>query len=442
MDQREATASLSLFPQAAAVNDRGHLTVGGCDAVSLATQHGTPLYVLDEATIRARCREYRREFSQRYPDSLVIYACKAFINPALALLLQEEGIGLDVVSAGEISIARSVAFPSDRVYFHGNNKSHDELSFALDWRVGRIVVDNFRELGLLAELTKQNGRVQDVLLRISPGIDPHTHHYVATGVLDSKFGFPLATGQAEEALGKAMATPGLNVVGLHFHLGSSIFETQPYTHAIELVLRFAVQMKDRYGLRLAELNVGGGFGVQYQMDSSPPPTGDYAEVITSSIVRLCHQLALNPPRLIVEPGRAIVAQAGVALYTVGATKDVPGIRRYVFVDGGMGDNIRPALYGSRYEAAVANKMNQTATEEVTIAGKFCESGDILVKDIHLPGLEQGDIIAIPASGAYSLPMASNYNAFLRPAVVMVADGRSRLVRRRETYEDLTRCDLA
>jgi diaminopimelate decarboxylase len=424
------------------VNDRGHLTIGGCDAVSLASQHGTPLYVLDEATIRDRCREYRREFSQRYPDSLVIYACKAFINPALALLLHEEGIGLDVVSAGEISIARSVAFPADRVYFHGNNKSHGELTFALDWGIGRIVVDNFRELDLLATLAKENGCVQDVLLRISPGIDPHTHQYVATGVLDSKFGFPIATGQAEEALGKAMAAPGLNVVGLHFHLGSSIFETEPYTRAVEMALRFAVQMKDRYGLRLAELNVGGGFGVQYQLASPPPPTAEYAQVITSSIIRLCQELSLNQPRLIVEPGRAIVAQSGVALYTVGATKDVPGIRRYVFVDGGMGDNIRPALYGSRYEAAVANKMNRMGTEEVTIAGKFCESGDILVKDIRLPALEQGDIIAIPASGAYSLPMASNYNAFLRPAVVMVADGRSRLVRRRETYEDLTRCDLA
>ncbi len=424
------------------MNARGHLTIGGCDAVSLAAQHGTPLYVLDEATVRAKCREYRQEFSQRYPDSLVIYACKAFINPALALLLREEGLGLDVVSAGEISIAKSAAFPSDRVYFHGNNKSLDELSFALDWKIGRIVVDNFREIDLLAALTKRNGSVQDVLLRISPGIDPHTHKYITTGVLDSKFGFPLATGQAEEALGKAMATPGLNVVGLHFHLGSSIFETQPYAEAIELVLRFAVQMKEKSGLPLAELNVGGGFGVQYQSDSPPPPTPEYAEVITSSIISLCRKLGLNPPRLIVEPGRAIVAQAGVALYAVGATKDVPGIRRYVFVDGGMGDNIRPALYGSRYEAAVANKMNQPATEPVTIAGKFCESGDILIKDIRLPDLEQDDIIAIPASGAYSLPMASNYNASLRPAIVLVSDGRARLVRRRETYEDLTRCDLA
>jgi len=442
VDQREATASLSLFPQAAGVNDRGHLTIGGCDAVSLALQYGTPLYVLDEATLRARCREYRREFSQRFPDSFIIYACKAFICPALALILRDEGLGLDVVAAGEISIARSVAFPPERVYFHGNNKSSHELSYALDWKTGRVVIDNFREIDLLAALTQRHGSVQDVLLRVSPGIDPHTHQYVTTGVLDSKFGFPLATGQAEEALGKAMAVPGLKVAGLHFHLGSSIFETQPYARAIELVLRFAVQMKQKHGLRLQELNVGGGFGVQYELGSPPPPTAGYAQVITSSIVSLCGKLGLNPPRLIVEPGRAIVAQAGVALYSVGATKQVPGVRRYVFVDGGMGDNIRPALYGSRYEAAVANKMDQPATESVTIAGKYCESGDILIKDIRLPHLEQDDIIAVPASGAYSLPMASNYNASLRPAIVLASDGRSRLVRRRETYEDLTRCDLA
>ncbi len=442
MDQREAIASPSLFPQAAGVNDRGHLTIGGCDAVSLAAQYGTPLYVLDEATLRAKCREYRQEFSRRFPDSLIIYACKAFICPSLVAILRDEGLGLDVVSAGEISIARSVAFPPDRVYFHGNNKSSDELSYALDWKTGRVVIDNFREIDLLAALTQGHGSVQDVLLRVSPGIDPHTHRYVTTGVLDSKFGFPLATGQAEDALGKAMAVSGLKVVGLHFHLGSSIFETQPYAEAIELVLRFAVQMKQKHGLRLEELNVGGGFGVQYELGSPPPPTAEYAQVITSSILSLCGKLGLNPLRLIVEPGRAIVAQAGVALYSVGATKQVPGVRRYVFVDGGMGDNIRPALYGSRYEAAVANKMNQPATESVTIAGKFCESGDILIKDIRLPHLEQDDIIAIPASGAYSLPMASNYNGSLRPAIVLVSDGGSRLVRRRETYQDLTRCDLA
>lgn len=407
----------------------------------MVAEYGTPLYVLDETTLREKCREYRREFTRRYPNTQVIYACKAFINPALAIVLQEEGLGLDVVSAGEMAIAISVAFPPDKIYFHGNNKGHEELSLALEQGIGRIVVDNFHELGLLTALAKEKGRVQDVLLRISPGVDPHTHKYVTTGILDSKFGLPLATGQAEEALSRAMAAPSLKVVGLHFHLGSSIFEASPYVEAIQLTLRFAAQMQQKYGFRMAELNIGGGFGVQYQLDSPPPPTAKYAEVMASTILNLSDKLELAPPRLIVEPGRGIIAQAGVALYRVGATKEVPGIRRYVFVDGGMGDNIRPALYGSKYEAVIANKMNKASTDPVTIAGKFCESGDILIKDIRLPDSSENDIIAVPVSGAYSIPMASNYNGFLRPAIVMVTDGQSRLVRRRETYEDLTRCDL-
>lgn len=432
---------LSLFPQTASVNGKGHLILGGCEVTGLVAKYGTPLYVLDETTIRGKCREYSQEFTQRYPNTQVIYACKAFINPALAMVLQQEGLGLDVVSAGEMAIARSVGFPPGRIYFHGNNKSHEELSLALEQGIGCIVVDNLHELGLLTALTKEKDRRQSILLRISPGVDPHTHKYVTTGVLDSKFGLPLTTGQAEEALSRAVAAPNLNVVGLHFHLGSSIFEASPYVEAIELTLRFAVQMQRKYAFKMAELNVGGGFGVQYESDSPPPPTSKYAEAIASTILDLSDRLELAPPRLIVEPGRGIIAQAGVALYRVGATKDVPGIRRYVFVDGGMADNIRPALYGSKYEAVVANKMNRASTDAVTIAGKFCESGDILIKDIRLPDVSENDIIAVPASGAYSLPMASNYNASLRPAILMVADGRSRLVRRRETYRDLTRCDL-
>ncbi len=442
VDQRDAIPRLSLFPQTAGVNDEGHLTIGGCDSVELAAEYGTPLYVFDETTIRAKCAEHRREFSQRYPDTLVIYACKAFINPALATLLQQEGLGLDVVSAGEISVARSVAFPSDRVYFHGNNKSREELALALEWQIGRVVVDNLHELRLLTVLTQEEGRSQDILLRVSPGVDPHTHKYITTGVLDSKFGFALTTGQAEEALAQAIAMPGISLTGLHFHLGSSIFDVAPYLEAIELVLRFAAQMKDKYGFNLHELNIGGGFGVRYELDSPSSPIGKFAEAITSTLLKMSDKLALHPPRLIVEPGRAIVAQAGVALYRAGATKDIPGVRKYVFVDGGMGDNIRPALYESKYEAAIAGRINEPDTELVTIAGKFCESGDILVKDIHLPAVTENDVIAIPTSGAYSLPLASNYNCSLRPAILMVNNGQSRLIRRRETYEDLNRCDLS
>lgn len=432
---------LRIFPQTAGVDNRNHLIIGGCDAVELAATFGTPLYVFDETTLRNRCLEYRHEFSQRYPDTLVIYACKAFINSAIALLFKEEGLGLDVVSLGEISIARSVAFPLEKVYFHGNNKTHEEIVQALEWEIGYIVVDNFYELNLLIKLTKEKRVDQNILLRLSPGVDPHTHRYTTTGILDSKFGFPIATGQAEEAIVKIMTDPNLNLLGLHFHLGSPVFEIKPYQEAIDIVLRFASAMKEKHGFELKEFSPGGGFAIQYVLDSPAPSTIDYAEAITSSLLRQSEKLKLAPPKLIVEPGRAIVGQAGVALYRVGAAKDIPRIRKYIFVDGGMGDNIRPALYGSKYEALIANKAGEEEIEQVTVAGKFCESGDILIKDIYLPRVEENDILAMPACGAYSLPMASNYNASLKPAVVLVREGQAYLIQRRETYADLIRCDL-
>ena len=441
MDLKDKLRKLSLFPQTAAINGRDHLAVGGCDTVELAGLFGTPLYVFDESTLRNKCREYRQEFSRRFAATTVIYACKAFINPALAQLLNEEGIGLDVVSSGEMSIARSVSFPPERVYFHGNNKTGEELEMALDWGIGRIVVDNFRELDLLGKLASERGIKQDILLRLSPNVDPHTHAYVATGVLDSKFGFPIVTGQAEDALKRALESASLNLVGLHFHLGSPLFETEPYVEAIDIVLRFAAEMKKLHGFEMRELNTGGGFAIQYLLDSPPPPVGSYAEAIISAMLGRCSDLGLDQPQLVIEPGRAIVGQAGVALYRVGGNKDIPGIRKYVFVDGGMGDNIRPPLYGSRYEAMVANKLGAEETEEVTIAGKYCESGDILIRDVHLPRLEDGDVIAMPACGAYCLSMASNYNAGRRPPILLINDGTARLIRRGETYEDLTRCDL-
>ncbi|MBN2098832.1 MAG: diaminopimelate decarboxylase [Dehalococcoidia bacterium] len=428
---------MTLFPLTAGVNDQGHLTIGGSDTVQLAIIYGTPLYIFDEATIRAKCSEYLRELGQRYSDTLAIYACKAFTSQALIRLLHEEGFGLDVVSGGEMHVAKSAGFPLDKVYFHGNNKGEHELRRALESGVGRIVVDNFHELALLGRLASELGKSQDVLLRLSPGVDPHTHSHVATGILDSKFGFPLATGQAEEALTKAMSTPNLQLIGLHFHLGSSLFEAEPYAEAIALVLQFAAQMKQRHRFELRELNIGGGFASQYLLDSPAPPVSRYADAIVSALTEQIRQLKLEQPRLVIEPGRSIVAKAGTALYRVGGSKDIPGVRRYVFVDGGMGDNIRPALYDSKYEAVLANKMGKLETDVVTIAGKFCESGDILVKDVRLPKTEAGDVLAMPTSGAYSIPMSSNYNASLRPAVVMVKEGSARLIRRRETYDDLT-----
>ena len=430
---------LSLFPLTAEVSSQGHLIIGGCDTVELAAKFGTPLYLFDEFSLRSKCREFKAEFSQRYADTTVIYACKAFINGALALILNQEGLGLDVVSAGELGIAKSAGFPLDRVYFHGNNKSAEEIRLALEWHIGRIVVDNFLELEMLREMAKEQGYAPDILLRLSPGVDPHTHRYIATGVVDSKFGFPLASG--EEAMAQAMSAPNLNLVGLHFHIGSLIFGVEPYQESIELILNFAAEMKQKYGFELKELNIGGGFAIQYVLDSPAPPIAVYAEAIASKIIGKCQELHLAPPQLIVEPGRAIVGRAGVALYKVGVVKDIPGVRCYVSVDGGIADNIRPALYGAKHEAVVANKTLEKEEGEVTIAGKFCESGDILVRDINLPPVSAGDIIAIPDSGAYCLPMASNYNASLKPAVVLIKDGKARLIRRREIFEDLTRCDL-
>ena len=441
MGDKESVSDLSLFPLTSQVNVRNHLTIAGCDTVDLAHSFGTPLYVFDEVTLRHRCLAYRQEFGQRYPTTQVVYACKAFISPALALIFNEEGLGLDVVSAGEISIARAVAFPPERVYFHGNNKTEDELRLALDWGVGRIVVDNFHELNLLSKLTQEKGRAQDILLRLSPGVDPHTHRYTTTGVLDSKFGFPIVTGQAEQAVAEATAAPGLNLTGLHFHLGSPLFETEPYVTAIEIVMRFAAEMAESHGLKLKELDIGGGFAIQYVLDSPAPEIARYAEAITTAVADYCGSLRLPPPQLVIEPGRAITGQAGVALYRVGGAKDIPDVRKYVFVDGGMGDNIRPPLYGAKYEALVANKVGEPAAEQVTIAGKFCESGDILVKDARLPRIEERDVIALPCCGAYCLAMASNYNACLRPAVVLVKDGQASLIQRRETYADLIRRDL-
>jgi len=432
---------LSLFPLTREVDNNGHLHIGGCDCVDLAKKFGTPLYLLDEATLRSKCQEFRTEFTKSYSNTLVIYAAKAFLNRALAIILKEEGLGLDVVSGGELSVAQSVDFPREKVYFHGNNKTRDELKLALAWRIGHIVVDNFDELDLLNALAQKVEVAQCILLRLNPGVDPHTHRHTTTGILDSKFGFPLATGQADTAVAKAMSSPNLNLVGLHFHLGSPISDTSSYQTAISLILNFAREMKTKYDFHLTELSPGGGFAVRYTAGSTTPTISDYAESITAKVTSLASELGLTYPKLIIEPGRAIVAQAGVALYTVGSIKDIPKVRKYVCVDGGMGDNIRPALYEAKYEALVANKVSHDESTNVTIAGKYCESGDILARAVSLPPVSVGDILAIPVSGAYSIPMSSNYNMVPKPAIVMVKDGKARLIRKRETYKDLIRLDL-
>jgi diaminopimelate decarboxylase len=432
---------LSLFPLTAKVDSQGHFLIGGCDCVDLCKKFGTPLYVFDETTIRSRCREFKSVFISRYPGTVIAYASKAFLNRTLAGILKEEGFGLDVVSGGELSVAKSVNFPKENVYFHGNNKTADELKLALNWRIGRVVVDNLHELELLDSLARDKGIRQDILLRLNPGVDPHTHRHTTTGILDSKFGFPLADGQAEAAISRAQSASNLNLLGLHFHLGSPVAETSPYETAISLVLNFAREMKDRYAFSLDEFSTGGGFAVRYTVKQKIPGIADYAEAITTAVSGLVEKLALNRPKLLIEPGRAVVAQAGVALYTVGAIKEIPGVRKYVCVDGGMGDNIRPALYEAGYEALAANKAADKEPSKVTIAGKYCESGDILARDVNLAPVSAGDIIAIPVSGAYSIPMSSNYNMVPRPAIVMVNGGNAHVIRKRETYNDLMRLDV-
>jgi diaminopimelate decarboxylase len=430
---------VSLFPLTAEVSDQGHLIIGGCDTVELAAEFGTPLYVFDEFSLRSKCAQFKQEFGRRYANTTVIYACKAFINKALALIFKEEGLGLDVVSAGELSIVRSAGFPLDRVYFHGNNKSAEEIRLALQWGIGRIVVDNPHELTMLTEIAREQGCSPDILLRLSPGVEANTHRYNVTGAVDTKFGFPLPSGG--EAVARAMSAPNLNLLGLHFHIGSLIYDTEPYQQAIDIILSFAAEMKRKNGFEPRELDIGGGFAIQYAVDFPTPPISAYAEAIASRVIDKCRQLDLALPKLVIEPGRSIVGQAGVALYRVGAVKDIPGVRRYVSVDGGMADNIRHALYGANHEAVVANKMREREEGRVTIAGKLCESGDILIENIALPPVSAGDIIAVADCGAYCLPMASNYNASLKPAIVLVSEGRARLIRRRETFDDLTRCDL-
>ena len=328
----EQISRLSLFPSTTGVNDQGHLMIGGCDTVELAAEFGTPLYLFDELSLRSKCAEFKAEFGRRYNDIIVLYSCKAFTNKALTVIFMEEGLGLDVVSGGEIGIVRSAGFSMDRVYFAGNNKSAEELILALESGVGRIVVDNFHELGMLGEITKEKGYTPSIWLRLTPGVDPHTHRHIITGNVDSKFGIPLVLG--EEAVTTAMSMPELNLLGLHFHIGSQIDETEPYQRAIETILDFAADMKQKHGFELKEMSVGGGYAIQYTLDSPVPPISTYAEVITSTIISQCRKLEMLLPQLIVEPGRSVVGQAGVALYEVGVVKDIPGVRCYVSVDGG------------------------------------------------------------------------------------------------------------
>ena len=421
-----ATALSHAYPLGSRVNERGHLEVGGCDVVELAERYGTPAYIYDEDDIRARARAYVEAFRSRTDDFEVIYASKALPITAAYKVMAEEGLSVDVASGGELYLALRAGVEPKRLFMHGNNKTEAELKMAFDAGVGYLVLDSFEEIDRCERLL---GRSQDVLIRVTPGIKPSTHSYIQTGQLDSKFGFGLSDGRATEAVQRVRGSQRLNLVGIHAHIGSNIFELEPYTRTIQLLADFI-----DFDCHL--LNVGGGLGIAYTAEEEPASIDDYAEVKVKGV-----QAAFDPvPRVLIEPGRSLVGNAGITVYRIGTIKEIPGVRTYVAVDGGMSDNLRPMLYDARYDAALADRPDAMGTHLATIAGMHCESGDILIKEVALPDPQVGDLLVTPATGAYGHAMANNYNGVPRPPVVFCRDGEARVVVRRETYEDLAARD--
>lgn len=423
------------------INDKGHLEIGGCDTVELAERFGTPLYVMDEALIRRKCREFVDAFRETGLDFQVAYASKAFCVMAMCRLVDEEGLALDVVSEGELYTALKAGFPAERIHFHGNNKSFEELSYALDMNIGCIVVDNFVELEMLHALAMKKNKQAHVLFRITPGVEAHTHEFISTGQVDSKFGFDIASGAALEAIKQIKTMDSLKLIGLHSHIGSQIFEAAGFEAAIEKVAEFADEVRNRLNVIFPVINLGGGFGIRYSEEDHPLPIAEYVSAIARAVKQHFTERSYPLPQIWIEPGRSIVGDAGTTLYTIGTQKEIPNVRKYVSVDGGMTDNIRPALYGARYEAILANRATDPKEEWVTIAGKACESSDMIIKDIHLPKVKTGDLLAVSCTGAYNYSMASNYNRIRRPAVVFVKDGQADLVVKREQLEHIVQNDV-
>ena len=424
------------------VNEAGHLTIGGADSIELANRFGTPAYIIDENVVRARCREYlgaaRRCFGE---DALPLYASKALCFSEMYRIAKDEGMGIDCVSSGELYTAKRAGFPAERIYFHGNNKTDADIAFAMDMGVGRIVVDNVDELlAVSAEATRRN-ITQGILLRITPGIDPHTHRAVVTGNVDSKFGSAIVTGQALDIVSKAISTQGVDLIGLHCHIGSQIFDIEPFSDAADIMVRFISEIKEKLGFEIRELNLGGGLGVAYTEDDPQISYADSIEKIAKIVRSFCDTHAISMPRVILEPGRSLVAAAGATLYTVGSVKEIPHFRNYVSVDGGMPDNPRYALYQSQYTALIANRASEEKNYVATIAGRCCESGDLLGENIKLQKPVRGDILAVLVTGAYNYSMASNYNRIPRPPVILVRDGEARVAVARESFEDLVRNDI-
>ena len=431
-----------MVSESVGVNSKGNMTFGGADCVELASRYGTPLYVYDESIIRKACAEFKESIDEFYDgNGQVLYASKAFSCKEMYRIIKSEGLGCDVVSAGELYTAIAAGFNADDIFFHGNNKTADELKYALTVGVGHIVVDNITELELLQDLACEQNKNVDILFRIKPGITAHTHDYVKTGQIDSKFGFALENGEALAAVKVAIGCKNLNLTGLHCHIGSQIFETAPFCDAAEVMLQFMADIRAEFGITLPILNLGGGFGVKYLENDLQVPFKAFIQKVSNTLKLKANALNYPIPKIFIEPGRAISGPAGVTLYTVGNVKEIKNIRTYVSIDGGMADNPRYALYNADYSVEVANRMNKEKVITATIAGKCCESGDLIQENVSLPKLKAGDTLAVLVTGAYNYSMSSNYNRIPRPAAVMVNNGESRVIIKRETYDDIIRNDI-
>lgn len=418
-----------------------HLQFDGCDTVELAREYGTPLYVMSEARIRERIAELKAAFVDAEGGGTVAFASKAFQTLDMCRIVAQEGLSLDVVSGGEIYAALKAHFPAERMFFHGNAKTQEELRLAVKSGVGRVVVDNLDELTALDAIAREAGVRQQILFRITPGVDSHTHKYIDTGRIDSKFGIPLDPSVRSQYIGAALGMKGVELVGFHFHVGSQLLENDSHLKAIGIAVKFMAEVKRDYGFETPELNLGGGFGVRYTEEDRPKPVAYYTDAMRDAVAALCRERGLAMPRLVIEPGRWIVGEAGITLYEVASVKEIPGIKTYVGVNGGMTDNPRPILYGAKYEAVIANKCGEKNSGTYTVAGRCCETGDILIRDIALPKPEAGDILAVFTTGAYNYTMASNYNRMPRAALVMTSNGEHRLSVRRESYDDLIAREL-
>lgn len=417
------------------------LYIGGISCVDLANKYSTPLYVFDEDLIRENCREYRKYFKVEENNNKVAYAGKAFLTLYMCNLIKEENLCLDVVSGGELYTAHKANFPMENILFHGNNKTIDEIKMGIELGVGRFVVDNFYELDIIEEICKGKNKIQEIYFRITPGIEAHTHDYIKTGQIDSKFGFALINGDLYEAIERLSEYKNIKLVGLHAHIGSQIFDIEPFMDEVDIMIDLIKEIKDKFDIDLKEIDLGGGIGVYYTKEDKPKTIKEFCEAIINRAEIKCKEIGIEAPTLIIEPGRSISANAGSTLYTIGSIKDIKNVRTYVSVDGGMTDNIRPSLYKAGYECSIVNKMKYEKVNNVTVAGKCCESGDILITHANIMDIESGDILITASTGAYGYSMASNYNKIPKPAVVMVSNGESNLVCKRQTYDELLELEL-